>query len=167
MKRAVLVLLALGLSTFVWSQALEPQSGEYELEGVTIRPLNLTYVNSVREEYMPPSVHNLENRAARFDIRDLKAYNGKFEAYEVFFRQHNGTIVATYDKDGQILESSEKFKNIALPPVVRNQLYLDYPGWIISKDIYIVSYYKGGKVDKTCKVQLKNGKFKKTVTVSL
>ena len=167
MRKAVLSILFIGLAGLCFAQERNGESAQVNLDEVTVKPLNIAYVNSVKEKNMPPSVHELEGQAAQFDVRDLRAYKKNYEAFEVFFKQHNGSIVATYNRDGQILESYEKFKNIALPPKVRNHLYLEYPGWIISKDVYMVSYYGDSKVQKLCKVQLERGKLKRNLTLDL
>lgn len=166
MKKVLLTVLCLAFLNFAMAQRPE-RTKSLELEEVTLKPLNADYSISVIETKMPPSVRNLERKAARFDVRELRAYNRNYDAFEVFFKENNGSIIATYDRDGKILQTHERFKNIALPPKVRNYLYLEYPGWIISKDIYMVSYYDHGEILKTCKVQLSKGKAKKNLALNL
>lgn len=166
MKRTVLLTICLVWIVAGFSQRPEKLKST-PLDEVTLVPLNADYSMRVIDQQMPPSVKNLERRAARFDVRDLRAYNRNYDVYEVLFKENNGSIIATYDQEGRILESHEKFRNIALPPKVRNYLYLEYPGWIISKDVYFVSYYNDGEILKTCKVQLTKGKQKRHVNLNI
>lgn len=137
------------------------------LKGVTVKPVNLSYLNAVLDERMPESVSDLENRAARYDVTTSEVYNENFEAYEVMFEQSNGTIMATYDHNGRIMESLERFKDITLPLNLRQQIAKQHPGWTIHSDIYLVSYYYDKGVDKSCKIQLRKGKQKKNVKINL
>lgn len=138
-----------------------------ELEGVTLKPLNLDYMYSVVDKNMPRSVQQLERKVALFDITELDIYNGDFEAYEVFFEQHNGSIIATYDANGKIMESYERFRDIALPVAIREYIAERNPGWKIHKDIYIVSYFDDKDVSKVARVQLVKDGLKKNLKIDV
>jgi hypothetical protein len=121
----------------------------------------MSYLNSVQDETLPEFVKNLENKAARFNITESPVYDEDFEAFEVIFSHSNGSIIATYDGKGKIMETTEKFKNVTLPFKVRNKIYIKNPGWTIHTDAYLVNYYHHKGVEKTCMVQLrKDGKRK-------
>ncbi|MEZ2414098.1 hypothetical protein ACA086_03985 [Muriicola sp. E247] len=164
MKKTVLSLMLLSIVSAGFAQE---EKEAIELKGVTVSPLNLEYENTVVDKNMPPSVQNLERKAARFDITELDIYNGQFEAYEVFFEQNNGSIIATYDSEGKILQSYERFKDITLPVAVREHIYKSHPGWKIHKDIYIVSYYDDRDVSKVAKVQLVKDGLKKNLKLDV
>ncbi len=138
-----------------------------ELEGVTLSPLNMDYLYTVVDKNMPLSVQKLERRVALFDITELDIYNGDFEAYEVFFEQHNGSIIATYDAKGKIMESYEKFRDITLPLPIREYIAERNPGWQIHKDVYIVSYFDDKDVSKVARVQLVKDGLKKNLKINV
>ncbi len=138
-----------------------------ELEGVTLSPLNMDYLYTVVDKNMPLSVQKLERKVALFDITELDIYNGDFEAYEVFFEQNNGSIIATYDSNGKIMESYERFRNISLPAPIREYIYEKNPGWSIHKDIYIVSYFDDKDVSKVAKVQLVKDGMKRNLKIDV
>ncbi len=161
MRKLFINLFALSLVVLGYSQDSSKDAKEVTLEGVTVSPLNLSYLSSVTEESMPASIRELEYKAAGFDITDSEIYDADIDVYEVMFSQNDGSIMATYDKSGRILTSFERFNDITLPFSVRNKIYNENPGWIIHKDAYVVSYYRDTGVRKFCKVQLrKNGKRK-------
>jgi len=153
MKKIIFSLLALSLVSFGFAQ-VNGEEGTVELEGVTVSPANLEYQYAVIDPEMPPSVQKLQKEAALYDITEMPTYNGRFEAYEVIFEQFNGTIIATYDGDGKIMNSFERFKDITLPLEIRQHIAKENPGWLIHKDVYLVSYYDDKELKKICKVKL-------------
>ncbi len=168
MKKLFINLIAISLVTLGYSQGNNSEPGEVELEGVTVSPFNLTYITTVKENSMPEYVYELESKAARYDIRESEVYDVDIEVYEVMFSQNNGSIMATYDKNGRILDSFEKFTDVTLPFNVRNKIFEKYPGWVIHKDAYLVSYYRNeGVVNKVCKVQLRKDGKRKNIKIDL
>ncbi|NNC34049.1 MAG: hypothetical protein HKP38_00375 [Croceitalea sp.] len=165
MRKTIFSLLAFSLC-LVFAQ-VNGQERTVELEGVTVSPFNLEYEYAVVDPEMPESVQELQRKVARFDVTEMPSYNGRFEAYEVLFEQDNGSIIATYDGDGKITESLERFKDIALPPAIRNHIYENNPGWTIHKDIYMISYYDDKDVQKTCKVQLRKDGQKRNLKINV
>lgn len=165
MKKTVLSLMLISAISLGFAQEEEGQP--IELKGVTVSPINLDYIYTVVDKQMPRSVQKLEKKAAQFDVTELELFNGQFEAYEVFFEQANGTIIATYDQNGKIMESHERFKDIALPAPIREYIYQKNPGWTIHKDVYLVSYYDDKDVSKVAKVQLRKDGLKRNLRVDI
>ena len=159
MKTLITGLLFVGLTTLGFSQTNGIQ--QVELSEVYVTPLNLTYLRTVQDEDTPETVKNLENKASRYDITEAPIFDRKFEAYEVIFKDSNGKIVATYDENGKILSSLERFKDILLPEKVRNSVHKNFPDWQLHSDTYLVSYFLDKEVKRVYKVQLrKDGKRK-------
>lgn len=84
----------------------------------------------------------------------------------VTVRSSKGYLTATYDRDGNLLATSQKFKNIALPAMVRNEVYGQYQGWTMVKNKYAAS----GKEDNIDKekyiVFLENGKDREKLKIT-
>lgn len=167
MKNLLIGIFFLGLTTLTYSQSLETTS-EIKLEAVTLTPLNLSYINAVKDKDTPIRVVNLENKVARYDITEQPIYGKNFEAYEVVFEETNGRkgrIIATYDNNGKVLTTMERFQNVSLPPSVRNAVSKAYPDWIVQNDMYLVSYYSGDKISKMYRVRIKNKNQKKVLKI--
>ena len=165
MKKLVFGLLFLGLTSLVYSQ--NDVQKNIILEPVTIKPLNLSYLKEVQREDTPEFAINLQNEAARYDITEDPIFDKEFEAYEVIFRSKNdessGLITATYDSKGKIMSSIERYKNVLLPRTVRDVINEKYPGWIIYKDIYLVTYRDNSKSKQVFKVQIRKDGEKKNL----
>ncbi|MBT8280331.1 MAG: hypothetical protein KJO16_02055 [Muriicola sp.] len=164
-------LLILGVTalfcSFTTAQQLYRAPSTVDLKLITVRPLNISYVHSVVDERMPEAVTKLENKAARYNITENPIYDGNFEAYEVIFSQNNGTIIATYDQHGKIIQTSERFKDITLPAFIRNKIHSENPGWTIHSDLYLVSYFGNKEVKKVCKIQLRKDGMRKNLKIEI
>lgn len=166
MKKVIINVFAIAAISMGFAQT-NGSNETVALTGVTVKPINLSYLNAVLDEDMPEDVKYLENKAARFDVTTSEIYDSNFEAYEVMFEQTNGSIMATYDQNGQIIESLERFKDITLPLNIREQLAIQHPGWTIHSDVYLVSYYRDKEMEKKCKIQLRKDGKKKNIKLDL
>ncbi len=166
MKKLFINLIAIAITGAGFAQT-NGSGQSVALTGVTVRPLNISYLNAVTDERMPESVTALENKAARYNVTESEVYDEDFEAYEVVFSQSDGVILATYDNRGRIIESLERFKNITLPYEVRNEVAEKYPGWTFHSDAYLVSYYKDKGVQKEVKIQLRKDGKRKNIKIDM
>lgn len=64
--------------------------------------------------------------------------------------------MATYDKNGKIIRTAEKFKNVALPKIVAQSVATRFPMWSITEDAYLVTYQEESGATKIWKLLLKN-----------
>ena len=154
MKKLLLVLLAIGLSTQFFAQVIN----DGMLPEVEVRATNYKYLNSIDNSEAAVSVQLLEDMVAKFDVRSSEFYEDGNDFYKVYFYIPDGKIVAAYDKDGKILYTIEKFDNVALPNNVASSVAERFPGWKIAKDVYKVNYDADIGSNKQYKIVLENGK---------
>lgn len=159
MKAIVFGMLFLGLTSLGYAQELNKEANEDEtqevvLEGVTVTALNMDYLEKVHDKATPEVVKELEHKAARFKIKGTPIYFSEVGPYEVHFSNSKGNIIATYNRKGKILVSSEKFKDVVLPLEVRNSVYREYPDWKINSNVYLVSYHHNKGVKKIYQFQI-------------
>jgi hypothetical protein len=133
-------------------------SAQVDLPEVTIVASKYKYLNAADNKEMGQPVRMLEAQAATYDIKKSKFYSDDYDDYSVSFYIPNGKILASYDKDGKLLRTAEKFKNTILPAAIRNAVTQRFPNWSISQDVYQVNYYDHkDKADKLFKLVLVNG----------
>lgn len=154
-EKAIIILLILTLSSQIYSQVTE-------LKEVVLTAVNYKYLSLVDSDDNAVSVKLLEEKVAMHNLKDSELYNDEYDTYYVTFFIPDGKILAAYDKDGKIIRTIEKFKNIKLPDAVRNAVVKRFPKWTIADDFYKVNYQKG-TVKKQYKVKLVNGEEKLTV----
>ena len=150
MKKLILGLLALGFTTqFMFSQ-------EIELPEVYL-DVNYQYLDAIASEDVAESVKLLEKEVAFFDLKGSELYDDDFEIYNVTFFIPEGKILATYDEEGKIVSTIERFDNVRLPVSVSNAIMSKYPNWEVVADTYKVNYYgKSAIAKKQYKVKLEN-----------
>lgn len=157
MRNIVLGLLCIGLTSPALAQIVKTE----ELSEVTVYATNYKYLNSIAsEEPAAIPVEMLERKVAAFDLMNSEYYNDEFEFYQISFYIPDGKILAAYDANGEIIRTIERFEDIALPASVRDAVAERFPGWIVSKDVYAVTYHQDRGVTKKYKLVLSNGEKK-------
>ena len=163
MKKLILGLLVFGLTSQLFSQ-VNP------LPEIEISAVNYKYLDAVDSYDLDIDVKKLEEMVAKFDLESSDFYVDEYQTYQVTFYIPKGKILAAYDKNGDIIRTIERFKDVALPLTVRQSISKNYPGWNFKKDIYRVTYNQEGskkvykvvltKDDHTIKVKTdENGYF--------
>ena len=158
MKKLILGLFVLGFAIQSFAQVTTVQLPEVEILAV-----NYKYLYDVNNLTVDSEVKMLQKKVATFDLKSSDFYNDEYDNYTVSFYIPDGTILAAYNKEGTIIRTAEKFKNVDLPEVVINTVLEHYPGWNISKDTYLVSYHKAFGGTKTYKILLERGKERKRI----
>lgn len=162
MKRMLVAVFAMAVINVGYSQV-----EEVELESVTVSatPINTTYLKDVLDNNAPEIVKDMQHRVASYDITESDLFSEDSDMYKVFFEYTNSWIVTTFNNEGKILRSYEKFKDVLLPPAIRNAVYKKYPGWTLHKDIYLVSYYADKDTKKKYRIQIRKNDEKKNLKV--
>jgi hypothetical protein len=153
MKKNANILIS-GLAILLY--ALPAQSQQI-LPSFTVMAANYKYLKSVGGKEIAQPVQRLQRTAASYDIKNSDYYEEEYETYFVSFYLPEGQILAAYDKNGKLIRTAEKYKNITLPSAVTKAVAEQYPKWGIAKDVYIVNYMDNGKTDKKYKLVLENG----------
>ena len=80
-------------------------------------------------------------------------------------KSSKGYIRATYNDEGAIVKNYQRFKDIALPYEVRNQVYLENKGWTITSNKYIASGLGNHIDNQKYTFKLQKGKEKSTMKI--
>lgn len=99
-----------------------------------------------------------------FDISRLVAENrdSDFTDYEVIFESRKGRLRASFDKEGNLTSSFQRFKNVPLPDevrlealrnfkdgqIVKNRYTANSKGWQIINEHYVLRIRDGVKMKK-------------------
>lgn len=150
MKKLLTGLIILGLTIQAFAQITE-------LPEVTLRATNYKYLKSVDNLDVDAKVKFLEREVAKFDLTQSEYYSDEYDSYKVYFYIPDGQIVAAYDRDGNLLRTIEKYKDLKLPKKVLSSVYEQYPGWVLYKDVYKVSYHYQDGTKHVYKLRLEDG----------
>ncbi|SDR96973.1 hypothetical protein [Gramella sp. MAR_2010_147] len=102
---------------------------------------------------------------ANFDIKNFIAeFEGdKYSSYLVTFKSSKGYLSADFNHEGELVRTSQKFKDIVLPLDIRRELYMANKGWTMTSNKYIASG-RGDVLDnEVYKVKLEMGNQKRNV----
>ena len=153
MKKFLLGLLVLGLISPFYAQVVDVQ----QLPEVEIRAMNYKYLNSIDNKSATLDIRKLEQKVANYDLQSADFYIEDYDLYKVTFYIPDGSILAAYDNEGEVLYTIERFKDTKLPRPVIKSVNNKFPGWTITKDVYKLSYTKEYGAKKTYKMTLDNG----------
>lgn len=162
MKRAVLLPVVL---VFTIGNVL-PALAQETLPEVTVVATNYKYLKSVDGKEVAQPVQVLQRSAAAYDVKKSNYYEDDYDSYFISFFLPEGQILAAYDKNGKLLRTAERYENVRLPAAVSDAVAGKYPGWRVSKDIYMVTYYDEKVTDKKYKLLLENGSKRMKVKVN-
>ncbi len=127
-----------------------------------------TYIMKVRENHSrefekDPLTFLRKNFNVLQFISLVKASD--YDAYIVSFRSNKGSLNAEYDMDGNLEYISHRFRNVAMPYSLIQQVFKENEGWNVVKNVH-VAYGKKGKIDRSFyKVTLKNGRQERKIKI--
>lgn len=154
MKKFLLGLLIMGLANPVFSQIRKTE----QLSEVVVHATNYKYLTSANsEEVASIPVKLLEQKVANFDLKNSEFYEDEYAEYVISFYIPEGKVLAAYDKDGKLLRTAERYKDIDLPRSIKESVAIRFPGWTITKDMYLVTFYDQKGISKRYKLKLENG----------
>ena len=150
MKKIILGLFLMGLTTQMYAQdpILLPE---------VVLVHNYKYLSAVGTENVAIPVEKLQLKVSDFNVKELDIYSDEHDLYDVYFIIPEGNILASYDKDNNLLRTIERYKNTNMPSAVLNAVARRFPKWSISKNIYLVNYHESGRIRKLYKLTLENG----------
>lgn len=166
MRNLIIMFLMVGIAT---GQAQVIQLDEAKVNAKAVKigtngDLRFSIVEEYTNEFLKNPIGFMNEN---FDINeyiDLMKYEG-FESYRVEFTNRKGYLVANFDDKGTLLNTAQRFKDIAVPLAIAKKLLKDHKGWAMTKNIYTASG-NGDLLDKELyKITLKNGKDTRRVKI--
>ena len=166
MKKTILYLCAFSIAGFISAQDLAMVTSHAD------EPVSLSSVSN--KNYVENSilyikrVKEIQFKVASFNVKNLSIYTPNEPAtYQVSFNTEENNVTASYNHNGELLKSKEKYINIRLPLEVSSKLSKAYPNWFFSETVCTVQYDKNsGTVVKYKIILEKKGK-KKTVSLTI
>ncbi|MGB7784985.1 MAG: hypothetical protein WBL27_02690 [Salinimicrobium sp.] len=170
MKKLILFMLLLGFVSTGHSQiVLKEARVDYKPSSLKLDPYTNSLTLKIKEEkvgeFRQDPLMFVKNK---FDMNSYVDANrsGNFRDYQVWFQTRKGYLMANYDKDGNLVSSSQKFKDVLLPQETRNEIIAQYgnvhifsskyfatsTGWNIDKEYYRVKIKDAN--NKTQKLRL-------------
>ncbi|MGB8705595.1 MAG: hypothetical protein WCD31_11240 [Gillisia sp.] len=101
----------------------------------------------------------LEFMKRNFNIHDVidAVKDEKYDSYVVTFKSTKGNLNASFDKKGDLQRTYCKLDNILLPREIRNKMFLDYPGWTMTKNSHVTGSNRNVVTKDFYRINLENG----------
>ncbi|HMC02427.1 MAG TPA: hypothetical protein VKN14_15415, partial [Flavobacteriaceae bacterium] len=172
MKKFVIGLFLIGFTSHMYSQQLDngfPKSEQEFNNSLALNSdhlptlhkkwgnpniININYINNVIDVTMSRRVKDLEEKAAIFNVKNAKSFDGSSRPFKVVFKSPIGSITAMFSSDGEILTTTEHYVGVKLSVPVRTSVLKAYPGWAIENSQYKVNYNNVRDTKRVYKVLL-------------
>ncbi len=161
MRKLLFLFLLAGISA-VQAQVIELDEARIVVHCVEAASNDVESDLAVIEDYdgqfhLNPLLFIKKNFNVEPYITELQNGGEVFESFLVEFRSNKGKLQARYSDEGELLSTSQRFKDIAVPNAVAHQLYRDHKGWAMVKNTYTASG-QGDKLDKELyRIKMQNG----------
>ena len=109
---------------------------------------------------------SLIKKVGNYDLTNSDIFSDVYNNYYYTFKIPEGQILASYDVEGILIRTVEKFKNVRLPVEVRKTVMLDYPDWNLDDNFYSILYHHEKGVKKKYKLILSKDGKRKSVLIN-
>lgn len=160
MKKLITGLILLGLTMSAFAQVRTEKLSEVEVLGV-----NFAYISKLNVDEPSLPVKTLHEKVAAYDLFNNGTYNPEYDAHYISFFIPEGYILASYNNDGELISTAEKFKDVQLPDHVKDVVMMQYPGWVIESDVYNIKYHFKTGIDRKYRITIANNGKKKVLKI--
>ena len=163
MKKVSILLVALAVSITAFGQK-EIKLDYVEVTGTKNKPINITYLSETQGGILSERVKDMQHKVASFNLKRSALYKERTSIYNVDFVGDKSLIIAKFARNGKLIETNERFKNVIFSVAVRNAIFKNNQGWQVVKNLYLVEYSDKNLPSRKYKVWLeKEGKIRKVM----
>ncbi|WP_053992886.1 hypothetical protein [Mangrovimonas sp. TPBH4] len=162
MKTLIILGLCMTLGSLGFAQSSLIEIDLAAMDVVSNKTIHMDYLKEITYDNTAKYIVDLESKVAKFNISTFEDFERPSEdnTYEVNFKSEKGSIIVSYDKDGNIVSTNEHFEDIKLPKEVRETVFKSHPGWFLLETDYYVDYDYNEPSHKFYKVKIGNGEDK-------
>lgn len=162
MKKIILglFLIGLGIQSYGQDVLFQAKIKKEKVPAVIIEAIDYKFKDYEVVEFIAIPIEFIEEDVyVNTDIETEKDY----DTYQVILKGKKGKLVATFNKEGELLSTIEHLKNIAPNAEVRKAVVKFFPGWTITKDHYKMTHFGNKKKKERYKLNLEEGNAKMVV----
>ena len=163
MKEVMMVLALLVSVGIAQGQVMDEGSSRNEMEP-TLRESD--YLRKVQSPITPKAVTEYQVMAVNYDVAKSDLFDGRDALFLVIFRTQKGTIEASYDWSGDVVETIERFRNLMLPRKILLSGMKSHSGWRVIGTNYYVYYLKDTTTRVIYTIQISDGRKKKRILLN-
>ena len=175
MKNLLIGLLLVGLTTQGFSQQKKSPVEQVKLQDVLITNtlpdvpiinINYSYLDKVQNKTTAKRVKTLESIASKFNVKDMPEFDARNAPFETIFRGTKGYIIATYDSEGKIMSTVERYRDLKIPKKMVKYVLSQFPESTFLRVVHNVNYNSKKDVKKTYRIRIMNDNSKKNLKIT-
>ncbi len=125
---------------------------------------NDNYEANITEVRFSEAIEDFQSHISNYELKKSPIYdNSEPATYRVVYRKRFMEADVTYDNNGEILRSVEKYRNAKLPTLLQVRISKENPMFAIKSNKITLTYTKGVGVAMTYKVTIYKGKDRRTL----
>lgn len=163
MKKSFLISLFL---LFALNSAWAQQTESTKIQPLVTSDVPTEVLAAVESDYPGMNIRNQLYSPAGPSMRELKRQlqDKNVPEYCAVVRGRQYRKTASYNKNGELISSTERIKNAAVPHAVLAAIGREYNGWLVTKNL--TTRIKAGTYNSVSyKVWLKKGRKKQRITI--
>ena len=160
MKHFMTTLALLAILGIAQGQEMDIQSAIRDREAAQAES---DYLRTVQTPLTPAAVRDYQIMAVDYDVAQSDLFDGRDALFLVIFRTQKGSIEASYDWTGDVVETIERFRNLVLPRKILLSGMKSYSGWRVIGTNYYVYYVKDRKKRILYTIQIADGNKRKRI----
>ena len=121
------------------------------------------YLRQVQSPLTPEAVKEYQIMAVDYNVAQSDLFDGRDALFLVIFRTQKGSIEASYNWNGEVVETIERFRNLALPRKVLLSGMVDHSGWRVVGTNYYVYFVKDRRKRILYTLQIADGNKRKKI----
>lgn len=167
MKNALVCLFLLGFLATGQAQVIQLEETKVKAPGAVLVKGESSLEIKISESYAGQFASNpLRFVKENFDMKSyINGSDEKHDSYQVTFKNNKGSLEAIYDEKGDLVQTSQRFKNVLIPMAMRRDLITHHKGWNMTGNSYS-AYGKKDLLDKEeYKISLSDGKKNKNIKI--
>lgn len=161
--------LSFGQNEIVALDSSAPKSSQSLSVSTKTSSINSKYSSTFSDNNFSTRIKQFQNAVANYDVRLSSVYYPNSDGdYVINFKDSKNVVIATYDKNGQLISCQEHYKAVILPYAVSSKIVKEYPNWgVKTVDCDIVYSDKNQKSTIEYKVTINNENKTKLITIVL
>ena len=100
------------------------------------------YLEEISSDNLPLSAIYLQKKLSQFELKDSEGFNNGLNETQIEFNSNDDEIVASFNQEGILISTKEKYYNVNLPANIEAHLLQDYNGWKMIDTRFFVKYKK-------------------------
>lgn len=142
----------------------EAMLAEKSSAGIKTTGVNANYINLSNVHEHSSYIRKFQNLIALYNIENSDAFNDNYDGiYQIKMKTKSGYVNVYYNNKGEVLETFERYTDVAIPSHIITKVLKTYPDWAITSQICEIKHVHNKANQTEYEIHLKKDTLKKKV----